>query len=166
MKVLPFVALYLAAIVLANLSVERWGPEVAIYNAFLLIGLDLVARDRLHDAWRGRWLWPRMAALIATGSLLSWLVNADAGKIALASFVAFAAASTADAFCYHGLRRLPWLERANGSNLVGAGVDSLVFPWIAFGAFLWPVVFGLFCAKVAGGLLWSLVLRHRQVATA
>jgi hypothetical protein len=43
---------YLVAIVAANWSVSHWGPRAAVYNAFILIGLDLVARDRLHDAWR------------------------------------------------------------------------------------------------------------------
>ena len=49
------------------------------------------------------------------------------------------------------------LLRVNGSNVVGAAVDSLVFPTLAFGAFLWPIVLGQFAAKVAGGVLWSLV---------
>lgn len=34
------IALYLAAIVLANLSVAYFGPAVSIVNSFLFIGLD------------------------------------------------------------------------------------------------------------------------------
>jgi hypothetical protein len=60
------VALYLAAIVAANLSVAAFGPGVTIVNAFALIGLDLSTRDALHDRWRGRWLLARMALLIAS----------------------------------------------------------------------------------------------------
>jgi uncharacterized PurR-regulated membrane protein YhhQ (DUF165 family) len=47
----------------------------------------------------------------------------------------------------------------NGSNVVGAAADSLIFPALAFGwPLLWSVVLGLFVAKVAGGFLWSLIL--------
>ncbi len=44
---------------------------MVIVNAFLFIGLDLTARDRLHDVWRSNYLVPKMIALIAAGSILS-----------------------------------------------------------------------------------------------
>jgi hypothetical protein len=149
---------YLAAIVAANWSVSHWGPKAAVYNAFLLIGLDLVARDRLHDAWAGRWLWPKMAALIAAGSALSyWAFGAD-GKIAVASCAAFALATTLDAIIYQAAHRLQWLERSNLSNIGGAAADSIAFQTIAFG-WSFPLIFAQFTAKVAGGLCWSLILK-------
>lgn len=92
-----YIVLYLLAIVLANISVARFGPSVAIVNAFLFIGLDLTARDKLHETWRGNGLLWKMAMLIAAGSVLSWVLNRNAGPIALASFVAFAAAASVDA---------------------------------------------------------------------
>ena len=153
------VVLYLAAIVAANLIIARLGPQATVVTAFLLIGLDITARDRLHEAWQGRRLWPKMAALIAAGSLLSWLLNRNAGPIALASFVAFAASSVADTLTYHLLRRRAWTVKVNGSNVVSAAVDSLVFPTLAFGMLLPLVVLGQFVAKVAGGALWAMVLR-------
>lgn len=76
------VALYLAAVVAANLIVTIWGPSVSVLTAFALIGLNITARDRLHDAWEGRGLRWKMAALIAAGGALSWLLNRDAGRIA------------------------------------------------------------------------------------
>jgi uncharacterized PurR-regulated membrane protein YhhQ (DUF165 family) len=155
------VTVYLAAIIAANWSVTHWGPRAAIYNAFLFIGLDLVARDRLHDAWAGRWLWPRMAALVATGSLLSWWVADAGGKIAVASGIAFACAASLDALVYQTARRMPWFERSNLSNIAGGAADSMVFQSIAFG-WSWPIVFGQFTAKVAGGVSWSLLLRARR----
>ncbi len=154
-----YVILYLAAIVLANLSVARFGPSVAILNAFLFIGLDLTARDQLHEAWRGNNLLLKMTGLIAAGSILSWLLNANAGPIALASFVAFAAAATVDAVAYQLLGDLPRWLRINGSNVPSALVDSIVFPTLAFGGFLWGITLGQFAAKVLGGFLWSLVFR-------
>lgn len=152
---------YLAAIVAANLSVTHFGPSAAILNSFLFIGLDLTCRDRLHELWRGRQLWPRMAALIAAGSLISYALNRDAGPIAVASFVAFASAGVADAFVYHLLRRQDWLIRANGSNLVSAAIDSAVFPTIAFRQLLPLVIFGQFLAKTLGGAGWALILNRR-----
>ena len=160
-----YVILYLVAIVLANLSVAQFGPEVAIVNAFLFIGLDLTARDHLHEAWRGKQLLPKMAALIAAGSILSWLLNRNAGPVALASFVAFASAATVDAIVYQQLGKYPRWLRINGSNVPSAAVDSLVFPTLAFGGLLWNIVLGQFVAKVAGGFLWSLIFRWWQERT-
>jgi hypothetical protein len=154
-----YVILYLVAIVLANLTVAAFGPNMVIVNAFLFIGLDLTARDRLHDSWRGNRLVLKMTALIAAGSILSWILNRDVAQIALASFVAFAAASIVDAVIYHILGNYPRWLRINGSNIPSALTDSLVFPTLAFGAFLWPIVLGQFLAKVLGGFAWSLVFR-------
>jgi queuosine precursor transporter len=163
-RVFLLVALYVVAIVAANLSVAAFGPSVAILNAFLFIGLDITSRDSLHQAWQGKNLWLKMAALIATGSLLSWLLNRNAGAIALASFLAFAASSVADTLTFQLLRHRAWWVKVNGSNVVSAAVDSCIFPLLAFGA-LWPVVVvGQFLAKVAGGALWSLILGFFQGA--
>jgi hypothetical protein len=156
------VALYLVAIVAANLLVTWFGPGVTIVNAFLFIGLDLTARDRLHDAWRGNGLVWKMGALIASGGLLSWLLNRDAGRIAVASTVAFVAASLVDAGVFHLLRNRAYLLRVNGSNIPAAAVDSVAFPTLAFGGFLPWVTVGQFAAKVVGGAAWAVILRRRQ----
>ena len=58
------VYIYLAAIVVANISLLSFGPVASIFNAFILIGLDLSLRDKLHDEWKGRHLWWKMLALI------------------------------------------------------------------------------------------------------
>jgi uncharacterized PurR-regulated membrane protein YhhQ (DUF165 family) len=167
MKTIALCAAYLAAIVAANLSIAHWGPQVAIYNGFLFIGLDLTTRDTLHDLWRGH-LVRNMTVLIASGSILSYAISLatastfpggpSVGRIAAASFVAFALAATSDALAYHALRDRTWYERSNQSNLVSAAVDSVVFLPLAGFGFPWAVVFGLFCAKVAGGVVWSFVL--------
>jgi hypothetical protein len=52
------------------------------------------------------------------------------------------------------------LIRANGSNVAGSAVDSIVFPTLAFGAFMPEIVLGQFVAKFVGGFLWSLVLQR------
>jgi queuosine precursor transporter len=152
------VLIYLAAIVLANLSVAAFGPSVTIINAFWLIGLDFTLRDRLHERWQDDGLRWKMAGLIAVGGAISWLLNRDAGQIALASTVAFMASAAVDWGVFAALHGHPRLVRINGSNLAGAAVDSVLFPTLAFGSFLPLIVLGQFAAKVAGGLVWSVIL--------
>jgi len=162
MKQILFVGLYLVAIVAANLLTATFGPGISIVNAFVLIALDLVSRDNLHDLWKtGKW-W-KLGLLIGTGSLLSWLFNKDAGQIAVAPLVAFAAAGAIDTITYHFLRKYPYLIKCNGSNLFSALTDSIVFPTIAFGGFTLWVTLGQFVAKVAGGFIWSLIWRKLNV---
>lgn len=152
------VVAYMAAITTANLLVAEFGPAISVLNAFLLIGLDLSLRDYLHDLWRVRRAW-KLGALIASAGLISWALNPAAGRIAVASAVAFMAAALVDWGVYHLMRRHPWTERVNASNMAGAGVDSLVFPVMAFGfPVLWLIVLGQFTAKVAGGALWALII--------
>ena len=130
-----YIALYLIAIVAANLIVAWQGAWVTPITAFVFIGFDLIARDKLHEAWHGRGLWPKMAGLVVGGSLISFLLNQGAWRIALASCAAFALAGGVDALAYHGLYRRHPLLKMNGSNLPSALVDSIAFPTIAFGAF-------------------------------
>lgn len=158
------IALYLTAIIAANLLVAQFGPSVSILNAFLFIGLDLTARDGLHERWHGKQLWWKMVLLIGAGSLLSWLLNRNAGPIALASFVAFAGAGVADTLVYWLLGDKARLVKMNGSNVVSAAVDSFLFPVLAFGLpILWPIVAGQFIAKVLGGFVWSVILTRRFI---
>lgn len=153
---------YLAAIAAANVIVSRIGPGVSVATAFALIGLDLTARDSLHEAWGGRGLWWRMLALIAGGGVLSLALGGD-GRIALASCLAFVAAGLADTAAYAVLGARPRLARINGSNVVASAVDSLAFPILAFGwPPLWGIVAGQFLAKVGGGFVWSLILARRR----
>jgi queuosine precursor transporter len=165
------IVLYLTAIVAANLLVAAFGPSVAVVNAFLFIGLDITARDALHEAWQHEGLWWKMLLLIASGSILSALLNWNAAQIALASFLAFAGAGIADTLVYHALHDRARMLKINGSNVVSAAVDSVLFPALAFGfPLLIGVMIGQFVAKVTGGFVWSVILRtlepHRQAQSA
>lgn len=148
------VTTYAAAMTLANLSIATWGPWVSPINAFVLIGLDLALRDWLHVRLR---MW-QMGALIACTGLLTYALNPAAGMIAIASAVAFTAAALVDWATFARLRG-SWMYRANGSNVAGAAVDSLIFPTLAFGVLLPHIVLLQFLAKVAGGVVWSVVIR-------
>jgi hypothetical protein len=149
------IAIYIAAMVTANTLVWWLGPWFSPINSFLLIGLDLTLRDVMHDRMT-RW---QMLAVILVGGFITWGVNPAAAKIAIASAVAFSASALADWIAYTALRSRPWLVRSNGSNVVGAAVDSLIFPTMAFGSFLPHIVAMQFAAKVGGGAVWAWVIQ-------
>ena len=151
------VLVYAAAMILANLSVATFGPSVTPVNAFVLIGLDLTMRDWLHvriKPWQ-------MAALIAITGGLTYALNPAAGKIAVASACAFSAAALVDWATFTRLRG-SWMYRANGSNVAGAAVDSLIFPTLAFGALMPQIVLAQFMAKIAGGAIWTLIFNRSK----
>lgn len=151
------VLVYAAAMILANLSVTTFGPSVTPVNAFVLIGLDLTMRDWLHvriKPWQ-------MAALIAITGLLTYALNPAAGKIAAASACAFSAAALVDWATFTRLRG-SWMYRANGSNVAGAAVDSLIFPTLAFGALMPQIVLAQFMAKIAGGAIWTWIFNRSK----
>lgn len=153
------VGLFLLLIVLANLSVALFGATASIINAFIFIGGDLAIRDKLHEKWKDD-LSLNMTLLIVFGGLISFLLNKDAGIIALASLIAFMSASFIDTFVYHLLKDKKYLVKANSSNVFGSMTDSIVFPTIAFGGFnLWITALQ-FVAKVLGGFIWSLVINY------
>lgn len=147
---------YIAAICCANLSVYLFGPWATPVNAFLLIGLDFVLRDKLHE----RIGVVKILGLIAIAGLISYLITPATGVIAVASLTAFSLAAVVDALVYQLLIRHRWLIKSNGSNVAASAVDSFVFPLVAFGAFMPGVVVGQFLAKVVGGAVWSYVLRN------
>lgn len=77
---------YLLAVVAANVAVAVFGPTTSVYTAFLLIGLVLIARDRLHDEW-GDKVKRNMALLILAGSGASYLFGGSVRQVAIASGV-------------------------------------------------------------------------------
>jgi hypothetical protein len=149
------IAVYVAAMVTANTLVWWLGPWFSPINSFLLIGLDLTLRDVMHE----RLSRLQLAGVIVGGGLITWLANPGAAHIAIASASAFLLAALADWLTYERLRSQPWLVRSNGSNVVGAAVDSIIFPTIAFGVFLPHIIALQFAAKVGGGFVWSWLLR-------
>lgn len=157
-----YILMYLGAIILANLTVARFGPSSAIVVAFLFIGLDLTSRDKLHEAWHNNGLVWKMGILIAVGSFISWILNKDSGRVAVASFVAFMFAAVVDTIVYQILHKRSYLVKVNGSNVFSALVDSIIFPTIAFGGFLPLITLGQFVAKVFGGAVWAFILNKKR----
>lgn len=155
--VLASATLYLVAAAAANLLVAGFGISSTPFVAFAAVGVALVTRDTLHDAWQGRALVPRMAALIAAGGALSWLLNPESGRVAVASVLAFVLGAAADGLAYHAARYQGRARRVTLSNIAGAVVDSLAFMLVAFGT-VGTATFNQTTAKIAGGAVWLLVL--------
>lgn len=159
------IVIYLAAIVAANLALAAFGPVAAVPVGFVLIGLDLTTRDKLHDRWGSsrRGLVLRMAALIAAGGAISYVLNADAGRIAVASTVAFAVAAVVDGLTYAALANRSPRTRSALSNVPAAAVDSWLFLALAFpGPAPLVIVVVQWLAKSLGGAVWALALYRRR----
>ena len=155
-----YAGIYIAALVSANLLVAWLGVWFSLVNAFVLIGLDLSLRDKLHDLWEGDNLPIKMGGLIATASIVSYAINPATGMIAFASLAAFSLSMVADSLVYRYLKDKEWMIRVNGSNVAGSAVDSVVFPTIAFGGLMLEIVALQFIAKVGGGYIWSRIFKR------
>jgi hypothetical protein len=115
-------------------------------------------RDKIHESWHGDKLWLKMAGLIAASGVITYLLNRNAGMIALGSVVAFMVAMGSDALVYEALFHKKRIMKMNASNVVSAAVDTILFVWIAFGVFMWKIMILQYLAKTLGGLVWSVIL--------
>jgi uncharacterized PurR-regulated membrane protein YhhQ (DUF165 family) len=148
--------MYACAIVAANLFVVAFGPSVTPINAFFLIGMDLALRNWLNLRMRPI----AMGALILGTGVLTYLLNPAAQQIAIASAIAFTCAALADWATFNTVTGA-WMKRNFAGNSVGAAIDSLVFPTLAFGSLMPLIVLAQFVAKVAGGTVWGYMMRPR-----
>jgi uncharacterized PurR-regulated membrane protein YhhQ (DUF165 family) len=141
------------AIVFANIIVGRYGFDGVLFTSFVLIPFDLFARDILHDRWSQSNLKIKMSLLIFSGSLISYLINHELERIAIASFIAFALAGTIDTLVYQSMKRYIPSVRMNASNICSSIVDSLTFSSIVFG-FDFLGIAQQSIIKIIGGVLW------------
>jgi hypothetical protein len=121
---------YVACIVAANVATDRWGmvwvgPGLAATAGTYAAGFALLARDVLQDTAGRR----AVAAAIAVGAVLSWVMASPA--LALASAAAFTIAEAADMAVYTPLRERGWIRAVTASNAVGAVLDTWVFLLLA-----------------------------------
>lgn len=149
--------IYIVALIVANLLVATIGPWFSVVNSFVLIGLDLTLRDKLHDKWDGNPI--KIGGLIVVAGVVSYLLNPASGQIAIASVIAFTLSMAADSFVYQKLKDQSWEKRTTGSNLAGAAVDSLAFPTIAFGGLMPEIVAMQFASKIVGGFIWTKLIK-------
>lgn len=159
MKTRWLVTSFLLAVVLANLAVAEFGQVALVFTAWVLIPLDMLVRDVLHDRWRGRQLGLRMAGLIGLGALIAVVSNPAAAGVVTASVVAFGLSMAVNAVVFevlarHGAGRM---LRMNGSNALAAVVDSIAFPMLAFGTVTFELTVAQAGSKFLGGLFWSYI---------
>jgi len=154
---------FVTAMVVANLSAAYFGPWASPVNSFFLVGISMVSRDYLHDAWhlRGNFI-TRMGSMIALAGIVAVIFNPSAGRIAIASATALVVSALAETVVFHRLRNRVWLLRSNGSNVPGALIDTIVFTSVAFGV-SWEIVAVMLTqgtVKIVGGALWSVLFKH------
>lgn len=167
MKTWILVGCYLGALLGANLLASRYGQAALPIAAALLIPFDFAVRIRLQQRWRHQvaGLWLRMLALTVCGGVLSYAVDPESQRIALAGTLSFVTSSLLGTFAYeatwHELRAAkpdPAFEATLASLGVMALADSILFPVLAFDDVLVPLVLTQFVVKwvVSGGLvcLW------------
>lgn len=152
------VSMFLGAIVAANLLVARFGHAALVIGAVLLIPIDLATRDVLHERWEGRGLWTRMGLLIASGSVLTALLNVGATRVAIGSFAAFSLSALTNALVYQGMSGHPRLVKMNVSNFPAVVVDSIVFPLVAVPDPVALLIIIQIVGKFLGGAGWSVLL--------
>lgn len=149
---------YLSAIVLANYLITVFGQAALPWVAFSLIPFDLIARDLMQDRWQGERVFRKMVWLIFAGAVISWTTGTGSLKINIASLSAFIIAGAIDALTYQWMIRRGRVFRINAATLTAAITDSIIFVTIAFSAINWRLVCLQIAMKLAGGLVWSLLL--------
>lgn len=161
-------AVYIGAIVAANVLTERFGLVSVGFGLLTTAGtyaagLALLARDFVHRYAGVRWV----LAGIVVGITISWFMASPA--LAIASAAAFAIAELVDLLMFLWVRPRGFIRAAWWSNVVSAPVDTIVFLTIAGFPLTWPIVAG----QLVGKLLWAtavplfvywLVTRRRGVS--
>jgi hypothetical protein len=130
---LVVLAAYVGTIVTANFASTHWSAllvgAVAVPAGTLWAGVTFTLRDLVHECLGGR----GVLAAIAAGAGLSWLLATP--QIAVASVLAFTVSELVGSLVYGRLRARSVLGAVVGSNLVGLGIDSVLFVPLAFGSF-------------------------------
>lgn len=149
------ILIYIFAISCSNLLAAHFGAWVTPITAFIFIGLELVVRDLLHHKLTKL----QMVLVIFVAGVTSFLINHNALMIAVGSFAAVVLSCAVD-YAVYSKTIGTWFKKSNTSNFFSSLVDSLVFPLIAFGAFMPLIILGQWAAKFFGGFLWSLIIKN------
>jgi hypothetical protein len=153
-------AAYVGTIVTANWASTHWNAllvgAVAVPAGTLWAGVTFTLRDLLHECLGGQ----GVLAAIAAGAGLSWLLASP--QIAVASVPAFTASELVGSIVYARLRSWSVVGAVIGSNLVGLGIDSVLFVPLAFGSFAF--VPGQILGKTVATLLTVAVLVAARTA--
>jgi hypothetical protein len=148
------ISIYLAAFILSNYIVLWFGSVGLIFTALFLIPFDFVMRCIFHETWKGFELIAKMLLLVICASIITYLINQDTGKIAVASIIGFSGAQLIAGLFYQLTIKQKYFIKVNGSDALGIIFDSIAFQLFAFGLIDWKIFLSQFFLKVAGGLFW------------
>lgn len=152
-----WIVLYLFSIVLANILILQFGSWMIPIVSFLLIGFDLVVRDKLTDVISKL----QMFIMILISGLITFIINSNSIQISIASSLSFTIASLVDWYVFVNSSGT-WSQRSYKSNIFGATVDSLIFPTIAFGSFILHIVVIQIITKIIGSAMWVYLIRNKS----
>jgi hypothetical protein len=152
------ISIYLVAFVLSNFIVLWFGSTGLIFTALFLIPFDFVMRCIFHETWKGMELILKMSLLVLVAGLLSYLINLETQKIAIASIVGFSFAQIFAGIFYQLTIKKSYFIKVNGSDAIGILVDSILFQMVAFSFIDFNITASQFILKLVGGLFWYWVL--------
>jgi queuosine precursor transporter len=158
-------AIYIAAIVAANIMTNRLGLVpigfgLLVTAGTFAAGFALLARDGVQR-YGGL---PYVFAGITAGAALSWVFATP--QLAVASCVAFTSAELADLLVFTRLEHHGFVPAALTSNLASAPLDTVAFLWLAGFPLTVHAIVGQFLAKIVIGTmlpLGILMLVRRRV---
>jgi hypothetical protein len=159
MKTPLIILLYLVALIVANLTISVFGENGFYVVGFLLIPIDMLLRDILHERWKDN-ISIRMGGLIALGGVLTWLLNTDTLIIGIASVSAFTASMVVNTWIYQRMFGSSRVTKMNVSNFFASIVDSSVFILIFFG-FDWKIILIQSLIKFSGGFIFTLLFKKK-----
>ena len=152
------ISIYLLAFVFSNFIVLWFGSTGLIFTALFLIPFDFVMRCIFHETWKGIELILKMSLLVLVAGFLSYLINIETQKIAIASIVGFSVAQIFAGIFYQLTIKKSYFIKVNGSDAIGILIDSILFQMVAFSFIDFSITTSQFVLKLTGGLFWYWVL--------
>lgn len=152
-KALTSIAVYVAAIVAANVLTARFGLVPVGFGLIATAGtyaagVALLSRDFVQRYAGVRW----SLAAVGVGIVISWFLASPA--LALASAAGFAVSELVDTGLFTLVRRRGFVRAALLSCVVSAPLDTVVFLSIAGFPLTWQTVAG----QVVGKVLWATIV--------
>ena len=136
-------ALYVAAILFANLTLNNFIP-LPVFGLLsvgtLFFGAVFTLRDRLHDFGLPA-VYRAIAIALVVNAAAGWLLmdtEPNRVRFIIASFIAILISELTDTVVFQKLMQKSWLTRALSSNAISIPLDTILFTLMAFyGIYSW-----------------------------